>query len=73
MDSEKVEKFAIVVQCDSRIRQGPTTAAFRCNDFRPECQMAGYVLRSVLSQDVEDDSFNVSHCALRRALANQIG
>ncbi len=53
MDSEKVEKFAIVVQSDSRIRQGPTTAAFRCNDFRAECQMAGYVLRSVLSQDVE--------------------
>ena len=42
--SEMVKNFAIIVQGDLRVRQGTVTVnVFRCNDFRPKYQLAGYL------------------------------
>jgi len=42
--SEMVKNFAIVMQGDLRVRQGTVTVnVFRCNDFRPKYQLAGYL------------------------------
>jgi len=42
--SERVKNFAIVMQCDLRVRRGTVTInVFRYNDFRPKYQLAGYL------------------------------